>query len=243
MTMLRDECGVLNRNWLPYAALLPALFAAAAKARELAGPSQADAWAKIRRWFWCSCFDQRYEGPANTLNAADFRALVLWFENEGEIPEAIANLDLSALNLPGVRRQRNAVYRSVICLTIVNGARDFHTGQRITHGLLEDPQLKIEDHHVVPTGYLKKAEPPGERDDSILNRCLIDAITNKVVSDKAPALYLAEIAKRIGEDKLDQILRSHLLPGGDGSALRAEPVDVARFTVSAWRSCYPPSCR
>ncbi len=229
LTMLRDECGVLTRDWLPYAALLPALFAAAVRARELTGPSQADALAKLRQWYWCSCFGQRYDGPPNTLNAADFRALTIWFENDDEVPEAVQSFDLSTLNLAGVRRQRNAVYRSVVCLTIVNGARDFHTGQPITAGQLEDPTLKIEDHHVVPTDYLKKLPEPHDGDDSILNRCLIDGITNKVISNKPPATYLSEIAEKIGEDKLAQILRSHLLPSDEQSALRKDPVDLRRF--------------
>ena len=102
MTMLRDECGVLNRNWLPYATLLPALLAAAVKAREIAGPRQADAWAKIRRWFWCSCFAQRYDGPTNTLNATDFRALIRWFDDEEDLPEAVREIDLAGPALPGL---------------------------------------------------------------------------------------------------------------------------------------------
>ena len=102
----------------------------------------------------------------------------------------------------------------MICLSIVNGARDLHTGQRITHSLLEDPRLKIEDHHIVPTGYLKTLDPPRGSDESILNRCLIDAITNKVISNKPPATYLAEIAQAIGEEKLDQTRgRTCFLPG------------------------------
>jgi hypothetical protein len=229
LAMLRDECGVLTREWLPYVALLPSLFAAAARAQTLAGPKQATAWEKLRRWFWCCCFGQRYEGPVNTLNAADFRALLSWFEDDEQIPEAVVNLTLDGLDLTTVRRQRAALYRSVICLTIVNGARDFHTGKRITPALLQDPQLQIEDHHVVPTGYLKKLEPVRPADDSILNRCLIDAITNRTIRDKAPAAYLHEIAATVGEEALGQILRSHLLPSDENAALRQDPVDIEKF--------------
>jgi hypothetical protein len=229
LTMLRDECGVLSRTWLPYAALLPALFAAAVRARDFSGPQQATAWEKLRRWFWCCCFGQRYEGPVNTLNAADFRALLLWFDDDEKVPEAVRDFSLDGLDLTAVRRQRAALYRSVICLTIVNGARDFHTGKRITPDLLNDPDLHIEDHHVVPTGYLKKLDPAQAGEDSILNRCLIDGITNKVISDRPPAAYLKDIAKVMGEETLGQILRSHLLPSDPASSLRHDPIDVDRF--------------
>ncbi len=229
LRMLRDECGVLGREWLPYVALLPSLIAAAARVLELAGPSQAGAWEKLRRWFWCCCFGQRYEGPVNTLNAADFRGLLLWFDEDERVPEAVRDYRLEGLDLSAVRRQRAALYRAVICLTVVNGARDFHTGKRITSDLLRDRELRIEDHHVVPGGYLKTLDPPRGADDSVLNRCLIDAITNRVVGHRAPALYLREIAKTIGEEQLGQILRSHLLPSEEDSALRREPIDVEEF--------------
>lgn len=59
----------------------------------------------------------------------------------------------------------------------MNGARDFHTGNRLTADFPSDPEHKVEDHHIFATAYLKKLGRPAET--SILNRCLIDNITNQ----------------------------------------------------------------
>lgn len=209
--VLRSECGVLTRDWLPYVSLFPALFAVTVKVQGLKGAAVGAAWDKVKRWFWCSCFGQRYEGPQNTLNAADMRQLSVWIDDDSQVPESVANFALADIGLGRVERQRNAIYRSVICLTIVNGARDFHTGNRLTGDFLNDPQRKIEDHHIFATAYLKKkVRRSGE--NSILNRCLIDNVTNKVISDKAPSSYLKEVEDHLGAERLEDVLTSHLIP-------------------------------
>jgi hypothetical protein len=233
LVLLRSECGVLTRQWLPYAALFPALFAIAARIREMSGPAVASAWEKIKQWFWCCVFGQRYEGPVNTLNAADFRQLSEWIKDNDRVPEAVTTFSLEELELRTVERKRSAVYRGVICLTIVNGARDFYTGHRLTVDLLKDPNKRVEDHHIFPSGHLRK--PPGRRppENSILNRCLIGYETNRTILDKAPSRYLAEIETRVGVDALESILASHLIPMSNAGNIRADDLD--RFLAARER--------
>jgi hypothetical protein len=223
--VLRGECGVLNRDWLPYVSLFPALFAVTVKVQGLKGAAVGGAWDKIKRWFWCSCVGQRYEGPQNTLNSADVRQLSAWIDDDSKVPEAVANFALSDFDLSRVERQRNAIYRSVVCLTIVNGARDFHTGNRLTADFLSDPQRKIEDHHIFATAYLKK-KLGRSGENSIINRCLIDNITNKVISDKAPSVYLKEVEDHLGAERLDDVLASHMIPTEGPGAPANDDVDA-----------------
>src|SRR5206468_1718007 len=152
--------------------------------------------------FWCCCFNQRYDGPPNTLNAADLRQVGEWLDHSETEPEAVTDFSLDGIDLRRAAQQRNAVYRSVICLTIVNGARDFHTGNRLTADSLKDPARRIEDHHFFPTGWLKKLDPPMSGENSILNRALIDYQTNRRISDKAPSVYIAEIEAALKDGKL-----------------------------------------
>src|SRR6266508_2712118 len=113
-----------SSTWNPSSCCKRSRFCAAATAsvQELKGPAVGAAWEKIKRWFWCSNLGQRYEGPPNTLNATDLRQLTAWVKNDAEIPEAVSTFTLDDLDLGGIKLQRNAIYRSVICLTIVNGA-------------------------------------------------------------------------------------------------------------------------
>jgi hypothetical protein len=226
LTMLKGECGVLGRKWLPYGALFPSMFALATKVLDLPGPLEGAGWDKLRRWFWCCCFNQRYDGPPNTLNAADLRQVIQWFVDEDKQPDAVKDFSLDAVDLRRAAQQRNAVYRSVICLTIVNGARDFHTGNRLTADSLKDPARRIEDHHLFPTGWLKKLNPPLTAENSILNRALIDYQTNKRISDKTPSVYLAEIDSVLKEGKLGEVLASHLIPYEGPGALSGDDLEL-----------------
>ena len=48
LTMLKGECGVLGRKWLPYTVLFPSLFALATKVLDLPGPAEGAGWEKLR---------------------------------------------------------------------------------------------------------------------------------------------------------------------------------------------------
>jgi hypothetical protein len=226
LAMLRGDCGVLTRNWLPYGALFPALFATATHIHDLSGPEVGAAWDRLRRWFWCSTFGQRYDGPVNTTNAADYRQLVAWLQDDEAIPESISGFRLEDVNLRSTERQRSAVYRGVVCLTIVNGARDFYTGNRLTADFLHDPSRQIEDHHLFPSGFVRNLTPPRRAVNSILNRALIDHTTNRLIRMKAPSDYLEQIAERIGAERLEGILSSHLIPSTGPGALVKDDLDA-----------------
>jgi hypothetical protein len=53
----------------------------------------------------------------------------------------------------------------------------------------------------------------------VLNRTLIDPVTNIKISDKAPSTYLAELDPHMDTDK---VLKSHLIPVGNNSPLRKD---------------------
>jgi hypothetical protein len=70
----------------------------------------------------------------------------------------------------------------------------------------------------------------------VVNRTLIDQITNKRISDRAPSNYLDEIRRAYEEKGLpgeafEGLLRSHLLPAGPDSPLWRD--DFEGFL--AWR--------
>lgn len=225
LAMLRGDCGVLTRHWLPYGALFPALFATATHIRDFSGPDVGLAWEKLRRWFWCSTFGQRYDGPVNTTNAADYRQLVAWLRDDEAIPESVRGFRLEEVNLRSTERQRSAVYRGIVCLTIVNGAQDFYTGNRLTADFLHDPSRQIEDHHLFAGGFLKRLSPPRQPVNSILNRALIDHTTNRLIQARAPSEYLSQIRDRIGGERLEEILASHLIPGAGPGSLATDDLD------------------
>jgi len=65
----------------------------------------------------------------------------------------------------------------------------------------------------------------------VLNRTLIDAGTNRHISSRAPTEYLGEMREELGENNFQQLLDSHLLPGGPDSPFWNDNFDA----FLAWR--------
>ncbi len=67
------------------------------------------------------------------------------------------------MNLAKVQLQRNAVYRAVVCLTIVNGARDFHTGSAADSRLPERLKPQHRGPGSASAACRSSPTPPGVR--------------------------------------------------------------------------------
>jgi hypothetical protein len=235
LRMLRDDCGVVLPRWLPYNTILIPGAAAFAAISAMTGPEVGAARNKIKRWFWCSVFTQAYERSPNSQAAKDYVELKSWLTG-GEEPQNVAAFDFDAEQLKQITPRQRAIYRGVIALILKEEARDFHTGKRITGNMILEE--KIDDHHVFPQGYLTEHEPNVSATirDCVLNRTLIDKTTNIRIGKRAPSDYLAEIAESIGEDILEGVLKSHMLPGAKESPLRCDQFDkfisLRQFTVA-----------
>jgi hypothetical protein len=215
--MLRDDCGIVLPQWLPYVTITVPLAALFAQTLTTKGPAAAANRDKIKRWFWCSVFGQVYENAPNSKAARDFSEVNRWFAGE-ETPQEVAGFTFDPKTLRQTTPRQRAIYRGCIALILRNEARDLHTGKRITANMILEN--KIDDHHVFPQGYIAGKLPTVGNllRDCILNRTLIDKATNIRIWKRAPSDYLNEIATEIG-DKFDQMIASHLLPGGKESPL------------------------
>jgi len=211
LNILRNECGVILPQWLPYNTILVPAAAILAAHAKVTGPAEADLKNKLKQWFWCSVFGQAYENAPNSQSVRDYVAFKGWIAG-GEAPPIVANFRFDINSLRQTTPRQRAVYRGAIALVLQNGACDFHKGGKITaQQMLLD---KIEDHHVFPQAYLQEKRPDvksGLR-DCILNRTLIDKSTNARIGKKEPQIYLSEIEMKVGEGYLNHLLGSHLLP-------------------------------
>jgi hypothetical protein len=84
-----------------------------------------------------------------------------------------------------------ALYRGTICLVLRRGPRDFHNGAKLTGDLIIEHG--VDDHHVFPHAYLDRQGMVPRFRDCMLNRTLIDRTTNRRITDRAPADYMAQI--------------------------------------------------
>jgi len=218
LRILRDDCGVILPNWLPYATMLVPAAAALASTIGLAGPEVAAAQNKFKRWFWCSVYSQAYEKAPNSQAARDVVEVKQWFAGASE-PHTVASFRFDPDILREATVRQRGLYRGTIALILRHEARDFHTGQRITASLMLEK--KIDDHHVFPHGYLAEVRPDvgALAQECVLNRTLIDRATNIRIGKRAPSDYLAEVRVSIGEPAFIELLDSHLLADDQDPAI------------------------
>jgi len=237
LKLLRDDCGVLLPNWLPYNPLLIPLGAVLAARDTVHGPDAGAIRQKLRQWFWCSTFGQRYENAANSQASKDFAELSRWIDG-GNPPESITTFRFDPRVLRDTTFRQRAVYRGTYALIFAGGQRDhagrprdFHADKPLTTEFIREHG--VDDHHIFPYAYLGRQDPPvpTRLRDSILNRTMIHPKTNRMISDHAPSIYLEEMKGELDPHQLYAILDSHLLPVGPDSPLWSD--EFERFI--AWR--------
>jgi hypothetical protein len=221
ISMLRDECGVLVRKWLPYQPMLIPLASAWRQVAASNGPAQGALRAQLKRWFWRACFTGEYESSSVSLAERDTPVLRAWLAG-GDEPPVVRDFAWDPERWRSVTVRQQGLYASTMALTLTQHPRDFHTGAPLTREVIEAG--KIDDHHVFPRGHLT-ATGRGADVDSALNHCLIDRMTNNRIGKSAPSVYLGEIRAVLGTD-LDRVLASHYLPTGSGSPLVEDDFDA-----------------
>jgi hypothetical protein len=218
--LLRDECGVQVQNWLPYATMLIPMAAVFASSKGLKGLKGLDEGAmrlKMKRWFWCAVLGQAFENAPNSQAIKEYAELQRWISG-GQLPETVAHFVFEPAVLRQTTVRQRAIYSGVMALILRHGSLDFHSTNPMTAKMIHDEQ--IDDHHLFPQGWFKDhPEVDGALVDSVLNRTLIDQVTNIRIGKRAPSDYLGEVREKLGDVTLRAILKSHLVPSDDEGPL------------------------
>lgn len=229
-----QEFGAISSGYLPYVSILPAFAALQAHARSLPANRKLDAQRKIRQWYWASVFTNRYSGSVESTSARDFQDVKAWCEDDEAEPGLMTefrsrfkNLDLRKETKGG-----SSVYNGIFNLLVLNGARDWMTGNLPQYG-------DLDDHHVVPRSWGADNDL-GNEVHTILNRTPLTPETNRnVIADRLPNTYLPEMIRDNGEETVREILASHLIsPVAMGILLRDPftPDDFEEFVAERQRT-------
>ena len=219
LTILHDDCWVLEARWLPFNTMLSPMAAALAVAGASKGVAVGAQREQIKRWFWCSAFSQAYEKSPNTQSGRDVTELIPWLsDSAAPAPENVRSFHFNPELLRDVTPRQRSLYRATICLILASGNRplDFHSRAVLNEKLLASSG--IDDHHIFPAKFLDDRDVDSRLRDCVLNRCLIDSHTNQRISCRAPSDYMAELRDEPGFP-METVLASHLIPDGDESGL------------------------
>ncbi len=216
-----QEYGAVTSSFLPYVSILPVFAALRSHARTLPAACQLDARRKLRHWYWASVFNNRYSGAVESTSARDFLDLKAWFDDDTAEPALIAEFAQRFRNLDLRRETKRgtSVYNGVFNLLVLQGARDWMTGDVPQHG-------DLDDHHIVPDSWGKK-QMKGGLIGSILNRTPLTADTNRhVIKTRLPNAYLPELIEQNGESTVRAILESHFISPAIETLLIKERLDL-----------------
>lgn len=213
-----QEYGAVSSNFLPYVSILPVFAALRAFSKTLPAPRQLDAHRKLRHWYWASVFLNRYSGSVESTSARDFLDLKAWFDDDMAEPALVAEFAIRFRNLELRKeiKRGTSVYNGVFNFLVLQGARDWMTGDVPQHG-------DLDDHHIVPASWgIKNIK--GGLVHSILNRTPLTADTNRhVINDRLPNRYLPALIKANSEATVRGILETHFISPAALTILLRDP--------------------
>lgn len=229
-----QEFGVASSQYLPYVSILPVF--AALQVQSTASPAhqRLDAQRKIRHWYWASVFINRYSGSVESTSARDFLDVKAWLEDDSAEPPLIQEFKsrFKSLELRKETKRGTSVYNGIFNLLVLQGARDWMTGNIPQHG-------DLDDHHIVPASWGSK-HLKNNLINTILNRTPLCMDTNRhVINDTLPNEYLPELIANNGESTVRAILESHFItPAAQEILLRNPftPDDFEAFIVERQRT-------
>jgi hypothetical protein len=213
-----QEFGAISASYLPYVSILPVFAALQAHVKSLPPQRQLDAQRKIRHWYWASVFNKRYSGSVESTSARDFLDVKAWMESDTAEPTLVAEFaaGFRSLELRKETKRGTSVYNGIFNLLVLQGARDWMSGNVPQHD-------ELDDHHIVPASWGAK-NIKGGLEHSILNRAPLTANTNRhVINDRLPNAYLPDLIKANGEKAVRAILESHFISPAALAILLRDP--------------------
>ena len=219
-----QEFGAISSQYLPYVSILPAFAALQTEIRSLPVYQRLDAQRKIRQWYWASVFLNRYSGAVESTTARDYLDVKAWFDDDASEPALVAEFRdrFRSIDLRRETRRGTSVYNGIFNLLVLNGARDWMSGNLPQHD-------DLDDHHIVPKSWGSK-QNLGTSVDSILNRTPLTSETNRnIIADRLPNEYLPELIAANDETEVRKVLESHLISPAAFDILLRTPFTVADF--------------
>ena len=166
---------------------------------------------RISRWFWSVVLGELFDSSTDTSLARDVPDIVNWIDDKGGPPQSISEAVFLEERFHSLRSRNAAAYKGIHALLMRHGCRDFV--QNVEADIMTFFDYGIDIHHIFPRAWCEKQQIDSNRFNSIVNKTMLFAGTNKEVGGNAPSVYLRKIEKKHGvsQDVLDDILRSHLI--------------------------------
>jgi len=110
---------------------------------------------------------------------------VPWARGEtGAAPRTVQDATFTATRLGSPRTRNSAAYKGIYALLLANGARDWRSGTSFDRQAYVD--LEVDIYHIFPKDWCRSHAIAEERRDSIVNRTMLAANTNRRIRASPP---------------------------------------------------------
>lgn len=178
---------------------------------------------RLIRWYWSGVLGELYGGAIETRFVRDIEAVPQWaLDTTSPTPRTVADASFTESRLHSLRTRNAAAYKGIAALILDRGARDWMEDKQLDK--IQYVDLSVDIHHVFPQHWCNQNGVDAEHRESIVNKTVISARTNRSIGGIAPSRYLALIERQaqITAERLDELLATHLVPA---DALRADEFD------------------
>ena len=210
-----EEERLFDAQRLPTDLVVPALTALWART-----PDGLDAEGRARliyrTYLWRAFFTNRYEKSTNSRALADYLEILAFLQDRSSPLPTVFDLeqhplpDPNELLLAGWPTKKDRLARAILALALREGGDDLADGGTVSRSNLK----KREYHHLFPDAYLRDKGLGQSQIYRSLNCALITWRTNRNISAKEPARYLAERLDGtvVDEAEIRVRLGKHLVP-------------------------------
>lgn len=177
---------------------------------------------KLKKWYWCGVFGELYGSANETRYALDIKDVFAWMKDDSLIPDTVSRSSFQANRLLTLQTRNSAAYKGVMALLLQSDIMDFATGAKMMVATYMSEETDI--HHIFPATYCEKNKLPKDKWNSIVNKTMIYAATNRSIGGVAPSRYIKRLYKDNGNQALvQQAIRSHKI---DFDLLNADAFDA-----------------
>ncbi|MDT7922501.1 MAG: DUF262 domain-containing protein [Thermus sp.] len=172
-----NDYGALRPEWIPYTSMLIPLAALIHVEKRSGAPGARN---KVDCWYWHSVLYERYEKSVDTTAMADFNQVTNWILGTPGKPSWISGAVPPGLDLKVEDEPQSAIFKAVLNLFALAGARNLLNG--------DPPGTDLELDHLFPKG---GAKPWSGHSwiNSVLNFTLLEPSVNKIKKSKDPDIF------------------------------------------------------
>ena len=163
---------------------------------------------KLSKWYWCGVFGELYGSANETRYASDIKDFFLWLSDDNILPDTVSRSSFHATRLLSLQTRNSAAYKGVMALLLQDEPLDFLTAGKMTVATYTSENTDI--HHIFPANYCEKHNLPREKWNSVVNKTMIYASTNRSIGGVAPSKYIQTILNhKINKDDLIHAISTH----------------------------------